>query len=324
MSCRNTNKDNLLLDRFQEAANELQHKLIPYQKNVTLAPFTSFKIGGVNPLFLQPENEEQIHESINILSKFGIDYKILGGGTNLLVSDHPDDFAIIRLSGKFREFQQIGDSSFFVGTAALTTPTFRKISLMGFTGSEFLSTIPGYVGGAVIQNAGCYGGELFNLIDYVEFIRDGGEIRRQRKDISFGYRMTEFLQKKDSIITGIALTLQPGDNLKIQNSLNEKREKRNASQPENKRSAGSVFKNPSLSDHSGHPLKSWKLIEDAGLRGFSKGGAIISPEHCNFIVNFRNATATDVDYLICLIQEKVFHFSGIKLTREVEYFGRIP
>ena len=109
----------------------------------------------------------------------------------------------------------------------------------------------------------------------------------------------------------------------IEASLKEKRDKRNSSQPENKKSAGSVFKNPNLKDEHGNPVKSWKLIDEAGLRGVIQGGAQISPEHCNFIVNIGGATAADVHYLVKTIQEKVHTISGVLLEREIEYFGTV-
>lgn len=118
--------------------------------------------------------------------------------------------------------------------------------------------------------------------------------------------------------------MQRGKEEEIEESLKDKRERRNSSQPQNKKSAGSIFKNPKELDTEGKPLKSWKLIEQAGLRGLNRGDALVSPEHCNFIVNTGKAKAKDVDYLICLIKEKVYEFSNVLLEQEVEYFGTIP
>ena len=176
----------------------------------------------------------------------------------------------------------------------------------------------------MIQNAGCYGGEFSNLIDSVEFIQNGKIERLQKNKIRFGYRTSQFLENKNSIILNIELSLKNGKLGDIEESLNEKREKRNLSQPKNKKSAGSVFKNPTNLFENGKIVKSWELIDRAGFRGISKGDALISPEHCNFITNEGKANASDVDYLIRLIQDSVFKKFGVILEKEIEYFGDIP
>jgi UDP-N-acetylmuramate dehydrogenase len=299
---------------------------IPYKKDLSLRVLSSFKIGGISPLVVEPENFEQIESMFNILMKDEIPFKILGGGSNILISEHPDDFVVIRLSGQFKEYFMKEDGYFQIGAATNTTPTFRQISQKGYKGVEFLSTIPGWTGGAVIQNAGCYGGEIFDFIQSVTFysLQDKQLHTVTRDKIEYGYRSTSFLKNKNSLILSIDMKLEEGDLDEIEQSLKEKRDKRNSSQPENKKSAGSVFKNPLLKDEHGNPVKSWKLIDQAGLRGTVHGGAQISPEHCNFIVNLGDAKASDVDYLIQLIQEKVHQSSGIALQKEIEYFGTIP
>ena len=306
-----------------EIIDELKKKKIGYRTDVDLSVLSSFKIGGISPLVIEPETRESLVQALECLNRFDTTYRVLGGGSNLLISDTPDDFITLRLSGEFKEFNQVEEGFFYIGAATNTTPTFKKISQMGYTGVEFLSTIPGWVGGAVIQNAGCYGGELFNKIEFVEFIKEGKLHIKPTNEIEHGYRFTEFLRNKDSIITGIQIKVEPGNLNEIEASLKDKRDKRNSSQPENKKSAGSVFKNPNLKDEHGKPIKSWKLIDEAGLRGIIRGGAQISSEHCNFIVNTGGATAADVHYLVKTIQEKVHTTSAVLLEREIEYFGRI-
>jgi UDP-N-acetylmuramate dehydrogenase len=309
--------------QISELIENLKRNRISFRIDVDLSVLSSFKIGGISPLVIEPENNESLVLTLDALKQFDAPYKVLGGGSNLLISDKPDDFITLRLSGEFKEFKQIEDGVFYIGAAANTTPTFKKISQMGYTGVEFLSTIPGWVGGAVIQNAGCYGGELFNKTDFVEFIKEGKLHCKPKNQIEHGYRFTEFMRNKDSIITGIQVRVDAGNMEEIEASLKDKRDKRNSSQPENKKSAGSVFKNPSFKDEQGNPIKSWKLIDQAGLRGVIRGGAQISPEHCNFIVNIGGATAADVHYLVHTIREKVLSSSGVLLEREIEYFGNI-
>ncbi|MDX1959546.1 MAG: UDP-N-acetylmuramate dehydrogenase [Leptospiraceae bacterium] len=304
--------------------HELESKRVHFRKEVTLAPLSSFKIGGVSPLVIEPESVEEIETVLFLLNQYSIEYKILGGGTNLLISDHPDDFVTIRLGENYKKFEMIEEGKFRIGAACNTTPTFRKISLMGYRGVEFLSTIPGWVGGAVIQNAGCYGGELFDFTDSVKFLEQGKVYTLQKEKIDFGYRYTQFLKSKSAFILEIEMSLKSGNLAEIEESLKEKRDKRNSSQPENKKSAGSVFKNPNLKDDKGNSMKSWALIDAVGMRGFQLGGALVAREHCNFIVNTGDAKAREVYKIISEIKEKVFQRFGIELEQEIEFFGKVP
>ncbi|TGK09838.1 UDP-N-acetylmuramate dehydrogenase [Leptospira selangorensis] len=310
--------------QIRELKNSLENSGLPYRENQDLSVHCSFKIGGTSPIMVEPETQEQILETLSVFKKLELPWKILGGGTNILISDHPNDFVILKLSGGFKEYKDMGEGLFQVGAATNTTPIFRQISQKGYTGAEFLSTIPGWTGGAVIQNAGCYGGELFDLIQEVEFLRNGEVLKRKPSEIEHGYRFTEFLKRKDSIILSILIKLKPGNLEEIETSLKEKRDKRNSSQPQNKKSAGSMFKNPKVFDEQGKEIKAWQFIDKVGLRGLQIGGAQISPEHCNFIVNTGGAKASDVYGLVNTVQEKVEKETGVILQREVEYFGSIP
>ncbi|MEI1277068.1 UDP-N-acetylmuramate dehydrogenase [Leptospira venezuelensis] len=310
--------------QIRELKNSLENSGLPYRENQDLSTNCSFKIGGISPIMAEPETQEQILETLSVFKKLDLPWKILGGGTNILISDHPNDFVILKLSGGFKEYQDLGEGIFQVGAATNTTPIFRQISQKGYTGAEFLSTIPGWTGGAVIQNAGCYGGELFDLIQEVEFLRNGEVLKRKPSEIEHGYRSTEFLKRKDSIILSIRIKLKTGNLEEIEASLKEKRDKRNSSQPQNKKSAGSMFKNPKVFDEQGKEIKAWQFIDKVGLRGLQIGGAQISPEHCNFIVNTGGAKASDVYGLVNTVQEKVEKETGVRLEREVEYFGSIP
>jgi UDP-N-acetylmuramate dehydrogenase len=313
-------KDKLI----QETIFQLEQGQVPFRRDVKLAVLSSFKIGGIAPIIVEPENDNQVFESLEIFKRLELDYKILGGGSNLLISDHPDDFIVFRLGGEYKNYEMISEGEFSIGAATNTTPTFRQISQKGYTGAEFLSTIPGWTGGAVIQNAGCYGGELLDLTKRVDFIRNGSIHSKSPAEIEYGYRFTEFLRDKDSIILRLVVNLEPGNLDEIEASLKDKRDRRNSSQPENKKSAGSIFKNPKLNGEDGKQLKAWQLIDQVGLRGEIRGGAQISPEHCNFIVNLGEAKAVDVYDLIQLVLEKVEKETGIVLEREVEDFGEVP
>ncbi len=307
-----------------ELKNLLIGSKIPFRENLDLSVHCSFKIGGICPLTVESENREQIQETISFFQKLDLPWKVLGGGSNVLISDHPNDLVVLKLSGIFKEYKDLGGGIFEVGAATNTTPVFRQISQKGYTGAEFLSTIPGWTGGAVIQNAGCYGGELFDLIQEVEFLKEGEVLKKNPSQIEHGYRFTEFLKRKDSIILSIRIRLEEGNLEEIESSLKEKRDRRNSSQPQNKKSAGSMFKNPKIHDEEGKELKAWQFIDRVGLRGKQVGGAQISPEHCNFIVNTGGAKASDVNQLVSIVQDKVEKETGVLLEREVEYFGSIP
>lgn len=310
--------------QIQEARKAFQDSHLPFREEVDLSVHCSFKIGGICPLVAEPETVEQIQETLSVFRKLELPWKVLGGGTNVLISDHPNDLIVLKLSGAFKEYSDLGNGIFEIGAATNTTPVFRQISQKGYTGAEFLSTIPGWTGGAVIQNAGCYGGELFDLIEHVEFLRGGEVWKLPPTQIEHGYRFTEFLKKKDSIILSVRIRLKEGNLEEIENSLKEKRDKRNSSQPQNKKSAGSMFKNPKVYDADGKEQKAWQFIDLVGLRGLQIGGAQISPEHCNFIVNTGGAKASDVNQIVTVVQEKVEKETGVKLEREVEYFGSVP
>ena len=301
---------------INQVVQKLQTNNIYYQLDFKLSKLSQFKIGGFVPLIIYPDDEDKVLNTLEILNRFGIKYKILGGGTNLLISDTLKDFVVVHLSGIFKEFKQINSNSFFIGSSANTTSTFRKISKMGYTGAEFLTTIPGWVGGAVCQNAGCYGIEFFEIIQKVQFIEDFQILNKCKSQIFFSYRNSDFLSDKDKMILGVQIQLQKGDMQEIELRLKENLKQRKFSQPKNRKSAGSIFKNPKNQ-------KAWKLIDEVGLRGFSKGDALISEEHCNFILNQGKAAASDVFYLIQMIQEKVYHKRNILLDREVEIWGNI-
>ena len=300
---------------ISEFIQKLELDKIDYNKDFSLSKLSQFKIGGNCPLVIYPKNQNEVFLTLEYIKKFDLNYKILGGGTNLLISDFPNNFVVIHLKGEFQEFSKLSENNFYIGSSANTTPTFRKISKIGYKGAEFLTTIPGWIGGAVCQNAGCYGGEFCNIIKKVSYIENFTLYERKIEDLHFEYRNSEFLGSK-KLILGIEIRLEKGNLEEIELKLKENLQKRKSSQPKNRKSAGSIFKNPK-------GQKAWKLIDESNLRGLSKGGALISDEHCNFIVNMGDAKASEVYYLIKLIEEKVYVKTGIKLEREVEIWGDI-
>lgn len=304
-----------------EIAGFLAAKKIPFQQDFPLHEYTTFRIGGNADFFVTPQNPEAMAVLQSGLAARGIPVFVLGGGSNILVSDagfrgvviHPDlgeDFRIIHKSSSRLQL--------FVPASARAPLTGKKISAMGFTGLEFLTTIPGEFGGSVIQNAGCYGHELKDAVISVEVVT-GGEVRTlDNASCTFKYRDSVFKKTPAMWVAGATLEMGSGDLSLIEARIADYKGRRIASQPKNRRSAGSIFKNPpkNISEK-----KAWQLIEEAGLRGLQDGGAEISHEHCNFIVNNGTGKAAEVFRLMQLIEKKVIETTGVQLEREVVLVG---
>ena len=292
---------------------------IEYYENFPLHKMTTFQIGGPAELLVMPDTTEKLAVVHDFILKNELSFHLLGGGSNLLISD--DGLAGITVHPNFPEIitEVTLDGKIYLSIpASARAPwTGKKISAMGLTGAEFLATIPGEIGGAIIQNAGCYGYEIKDSVFKVICSRNGRIAELSNQDCLFKYRDSLFKKDKDIWIAGALFYFEKGSLTSIQNRLDEFKKKRLASQPRNRKSAGSVFKNPENSE-----MKAWQLIQTSGLTGKTSGNAEISREHCNFIVNRGHATAKDVYSLICEIENTVFSVTGIKLQREIVLAGK--
>ncbi len=304
-----------------ELRSFLASRAIPFAENEPLFSYTSFRLGGNADIFATPQNAEQMAELQAWLLRTPLPVFILGGGSNLLISD--SGFRGIVIHPALGEEPQIlhrtaDRLSVFVPASARAPLTGKKISALGFAGLEFLTTIPGQFGGSIIQNAGCYGHELKDTLLDVRVVRGGNINTLRNAECAFAYRDSAFKRDSTQWVAGATLELAAGDAMKIEAHIADYKARRIASQPKNRRSAGSIFKNPraEVSDK-----KAWQLIEAAGLRGVKDGGAEISAEHCNFIVNNGEATAAAVLRLIELAEKRVFENSGVQLEREVVLVG---
>lgn len=295
---------------------------IPFQNDFPLFEYTTFRIGGNADYFATPKTAEDLALLQRWLNEREIPVFILGGGSNLLISDagfrgvviHPD------LGEEFRILEQsTSHLKVFVPASARAPLTGKKISALGFEGLEFLTTIPGHFGGSVIQNAGCYGHELKDSLISVSAILGGEILEITRNACNFTYRESLFKSNPGYWISGATLEIGAGNPAEIEAKIADYKARRIASQPKNRRSAGSIFKNPAKSISE---KKAWQLIDEAGLRGVKEGGCEISAEHCNFIVNNGGGKAADVHALARLIETKVFETTGIRLEREVVFVGK--
>ena len=283
---------------------------------VPLSKYTTFGIGGPAKFLVDVKSKGILVRLLSALKYIEHPHRIIGMGSNLLVSDYGYDGVIIRL--KFQEIIENGNIIYADAGASLVSVS-RYAEALGLSGLEFACGIPGTVGGAVYGNAGAFGSSISDVVVMVDVLRDGQIISVDNKDCKFGYRTSVF--KKGGIILGAYFFLRHDDASSITARMQEYTERRLASQPAG-HSAGSIFRNHSISGSMQHVLpqntSAGAMIDNLGLKGFSIGGAQVSTKHANFIINTGGATAGDVKKLIALIKKRVKATYGITLKAEIE------
>ena len=278
-----------------------------------MSSHTTFRIGGPAEVFLMPESYEQIRSALALCREEGLPYFVLGNGSNLLVSDSGYRGVIIQMDRNMGDIELKGTEIRACAGALLSSvaAAARKASLTGF---EFAGGIPGTLGGAVVMNAGAYGGEMKDVLREVTVMTKEGDIRVIPSDrLELGYR-TSIIKKAGYLVLEAVISLEKGDPQAIQEKTKELASKRTEKQPLDYPSAGSTFKRP-------EGYCAGKLIMDSGLRGFRVGGAQVSEKHCGFVINTGGATAKDVkelmDHVIRTVKEKY----NITLEPEVKFLG---
>lgn len=279
-----------------------------------LSKHTTFRIGGSAKYFIYPKNEISLLRIIEICKKYNKEYKVIGKGSNLLCSDDDFDGVVICLDKNFTDYNFEDDGLCYVQAGMSLVFLANESAKSSLSGLEFASGIPATVGGAVYMNAGAYKRNMSDIINRVYVLKDDHIVWMDNKECDFSYRHSVFQLHPEWIILGCELQLEKGDADEIRDLIDARRKRRMDSQPLNKPSAGSVFRNPS-------EAPAWKLVEDSGLRGKQIGGARVSDKHANFIVNEGGAKATDVGSLVELIQETIKARYGIELKMEVEKFN---
>ena len=280
-----------------------------YIENEPLAPYTSFKIGGTCPIIAKPNGNQCLGELIKALNSVQTPFRVMGRGSNLLISDNGVDVPVILISSDMGGISFDGEQIVCGAGAALHAVCSAALERC-LTGLEFAYGIPGSVGGALYMNAGAYGGEMKDVVQSCTYIDESGELHTlpaSQMDLSYRH---SFFSGKPFIITEITLSLKQGDKEQIHSAMHDLMQKRRDKQPLEYPSAGSTFKRPE-GDFAG------RLIEAAGLRGFAVGGAAVSEKHCGFVINKSNATFNDVKNLIDIIKQKVKETSGKDLSCEV-------
>lgn len=274
---------------------------------------TTFRVGGNADYFVMPRSADEIKKTIALCRKNGVEYYILGNGSNLLVGDKGYRGVVIQLYKEMNQIQvegtcikaQAGALLSKIGSAALEA---------GLHGFEFGAGIPGTVGGAVVMNAGAYGGEMKDVLASATVLTPDGEIKKLiNKELELGYR-TSIIAKENYIVLEAELKLETGEKEKIRARMDELKAQRVTKQPLEYPSAGSTFKRP-------EGFFAGKLIQDAGLRGYQVGGAQVSEKHCGFVINKENATAADIVELMRQIADKVAQEFGVHLEPEVKRLG---
>ncbi|MBQ6998785.1 MAG: UDP-N-acetylmuramate dehydrogenase [Clostridia bacterium] len=271
---------------------------------------TSFKIGGNADFMVLPENIKQIKDVVTVLKDNGIRYTVIGNGSNLLVDDAGIRGVVIKLAKNFSQVV-VTDNTIISRCGALLSRIANVALQNSLTGFEFAAGIPGTLGGAVIMNAGAYGGEMKDVVVETTYMTAEGDIRTvSGAEHGFGYRKSAF--EKGDIILESTLVLQKGDKDAISAQMSELNAQRRAKQPLEFPSAGSAFKRP-------EGYFAGKLIQDAGLKGYKIGGASVSEKHSGFIVSDGTATCADVLALIDYVQNEVYNKFKVKLEPEVRY-----
>lgn len=281
-----------------------------------LKKHTTFRIGGPADFLLEVANRQELSGILALASRDGLPVHILGRGSNLLVSDDGVRGFVLVLAGEFDRFG-VQESRVVAGGGYDLPKLATKIAKMGLGGLEFACAIPGTVGAGLVINAGAHGGEMSKVVTSATVIwPDGREQMLSPEEIGFGYR-TSRLQVMNSIVVEVVMALHPARTDELMEYIRQHLERRRATQPLQLPNAGSVFMNPP-GDYAG------RLIEQAGLKGLTEGGAQISEKHANFVVNLGDAKAKDVLILLDRVRKLVQDQFGVRLEPEVKIWGNNP
>jgi len=280
--------------------------------NESLKKHTTYGIGGPADLMIFPRSKQDLIKVIEIINENKLQLTILGSGSNVLVSDNGIRGAVISLKNSLKQIEVV-DNILYAECGTMLGKIVKHAVKNDLIGLENLNGVPGTLGGALIMNAGAWGGEISENLIHVEVINSKSEIKKiLKKDLNFTYRQSSF--NKDDILLSAKFILKKADKDIIKEKFIEAQSGRKKSQPLNKRSAGSLFKNPK--DNS-----AGKLLDDAGLKGLSIGDAKISDKHANFFINDGDASSNDMLMLIKKAHQEVKERFNVNLSLEVKLMG---
>ena len=273
---------------------------------------TTFRVGGPADVLVQPD-ETALAAILALCRQYHVSYSFIGNGSNLLVGDKGIRGVVIEMTDQMGNIEVDG-TKITAQAGAMLSKIANTAASNGLGGMEFAAGIPGSVGGAVVMNAGAYGGEMKDILTEVTVLDENNEVRVLKKEeLELGYR-TSIVAKKGYVVLSAKVELKKGDQTKIRERMNELKVQRTTKQPLEYPSAGSTFKRP-------EGYFAGKLIADAGLRGFQVGGAQVSEKHCGFVINKDNATAADIIELMRQVIERVQKEFGVELEPEVKKLG---
>ncbi len=306
--CMEKNMNQILYNELLKIMSEEQVKTEEPMKN-----HTTFRVGGPAEFFVMPRSAEEVKKVIDLCRRESFPYYIIGNGSNLLVSDQGYRGVVLQIY-KEMSYIEIEENVVVAQAGALLSAIANKALENGLTGFEFAAGIPGTLGGACVMNAGAYGGEMKDVLEEVTVLTEEGEVLIiPKENLELGYR-TSIIARKGYIVLEARIQLREGEKEAIKSLMEELKDKRVSKQPLEYPSAGSTFKRP-------EGYFAGKLIQDAGLRGFSVGGAQVSEKHCGFVINRENATAADVAELMRQVSARVEEEFGVKLEPEVKRLG---
>src|SRR5574339_495512 len=284
------------------------------KESVSLAPYTSARIGGPADILITAESADELARIIRLLQKQEMDYIILGGGSNVLVSDKGVRGMVVLNRAKGVKFHAGEQPSVTAESGVVFSNLANRCASKGFAGLEWAATVPGTIGGAVYGNAGAFGGDMAGSLIWAEMLTENGREKFTAEQLGYGYR-TSILKRSelDAIVLVAELRLQNSTKEEVTVKLEQFGAHRKATQPPGA-SMGSMFKNPN-GDYAG------KLIEAAGLKGTRIGNAEVSPLHGNFFINHGTTSAEDVRALIQLVIKTVKETQGVELELEIELVG---
>ena len=293
--------------------NEIKNKTASLcLMNESLKKHTTYGIGGPADLMIFPKSKQDLIKVIEIINENKIQLTILGSGSNVLVSDNGIRGAVISLKNSLKKIE-VDDNILYAECGTMLGKIVKHAVKNNLIGLENLNGVPGTLGGALIMNAGAWGGEISENLIHVEVINSKSEIQKiQKKDLNFSYRQSSF--NKDDILLSAKFNLKKADKDIIKENFIEAQSGRKKSQPLNKRSAGSLFKNPKNNSAG-------KLLDEAGLKGFSIGDAKISEKHANFFINDGDASSKDMLMLIKKAHKEVKDKFNVNLSLEVKLMG---
>ncbi len=299
--------DRVIIKQLEEILGEKEvHLAEPMDRH------TTFRAGGLAEVYVEPKIH-QVKLVIDLCKQNEVPYQVIGNGSNLLVSDHGLPGVVISFGRPSADIE-IEGTEILCQAGAMLSAVAAKAAEASLTGMEFAAGIPGSIGGAVVMNAGAYGGEMKDIIKEVVILNQ--QMERETilvDDLNLSYRHSRIMEE-GGIVLSARLQLSQGDKGIIRQRMEELKAQRIAKQPLNYPSAGSTFKRP-------EGYFAGKLIMDAGLSGYQVGGAQVSTRHCGFVVNTGNASASDIYQLICQVQKKVQAEYGVWLEPEVRLLG---